>query len=284
MFNKILDKDLNVKKIQNDTFIKNISAMNYTLITGASKGIGKSLALECAKRKMNLILVARSEDLLKQLAAELAASGIDVKYFVADLLQANAQTKIFEWVRENKLQVNMLINNAGMGYWGKFADCPMEKHLEVMNLNMDAMVKLSYAFLQNTTASEKRYILHTVSTGAYQPVPYMGIYCATKSFMLSFSIALREELKSQNVNVTALCPGPTESEFFGPAKMEKLVARQAKFMMPSTVVARVGMDALLKNRPSAIPGWMNKISALLTTLTPSALSASVSAQIFKGNY
>jgi short-subunit dehydrogenase len=255
--------------------------MNYTLITGASKGIGKAIAVEAANRGMNLVLVARSRDLLKKLSAELELKKVSVKILVADLFEEDAHEKVFAYVRDNSLKVNMLVNNAGMGFYGNFIDSPLQKHLEIMKLNMDVCIKMTYQFLKNTDANQRRYILNTVSTGAYQPVPTMAIYTASKSFMLSFSRALRFELIKQNVFVTALCPGPTESEFFGPAQMTELVARNTQFMMEASQVARVGFNALMKNKSVAIPGLINKIGAVASKLAPHDLVVSVAGNIYK---
>jgi short-subunit dehydrogenase len=255
--------------------------MNYTLITGASKGIGKAIAIEAASRSMNLLLVARSKELLEKLAAELSLKNISVKIFVADLFEEDAAVKIFQYAKEQGININMLANNAGMGLYGDFADADLKKHMETMHLNMDACVRLTHTFLNNSDKSQRRYILNTVSTGAYQPVPTMAIYSATKSFMLSFSRALREEVKKKNVYVTALCPGGTHSEFFGPAQMSKVVEKNAKFMMSADKVAKVGLQAVMKNKSVAIPGFANKVGALASKLTPHDIVVPMAGNIFK---
>ena len=255
--------------------------MNYTLITGASKGIGKAIAFEAASRGMNVLLVARSKELLEKLAAELSAKNVKVKFFVADLFKDDAPEKIFEFAKENGITVNMLANNAGMGYYGNFEECDLQKHLQVMQLNMDACIKMTYAFLKHTDGSQRRYILNTVSTGAYQPVPTMAIYSATKAFMLSFSRALREELKRKNVYVTALCPGATHSDFFDEAQMAGVVAKNAQFFMPADKVARVGLTALMKNKSVAIPGLTNKVGAIASKLAPHDIVVPVAGSFFK---
>ncbi len=255
--------------------------MNYTLITGASKGIGKAFAYECADRGMNLILVARSEKLLIDLAADLSKRNIKVQTHTADLLDHAVHKKIFTWVSENGWNVNMLINNAGMGFFGKFDEKPLEKHLEVMHLNMDSMVRMAYEFLHHSDSKQKRYLLNTVSIGAFQPTPYMAVYCASKSFMLSFSQAIRYELRKQKVNVTALCPGGTESEFFIPAQMEKVVEKNAQFMMSAADVAKVGLNAVLKNKSVAIPGFINKAGALAAKLVSHDIVVPVASSFFK---
>ncbi len=255
--------------------------MNYTLITGASKGIGKAIAIEAANRKMNLLLVARSKELLEQLAEELSGKNISIKTFATDLLAEDAHKKIFGFVKEQGLQVNMLINNAGMGGYGKFREMDLQKQLDMMKLNVDSCVKMAHEFLNSTSNTQRRYILNTVSTGAFQPVPLMTIYAATKAFMLSFSRGLRHELKKENVFVTALCPGGTETEFFKPAGMEEVVKKNAKFMMSADKVAKAGLNGLIKNKSVVVPGFTNKMGALSAKLVPHDVVVPVAAMFFK---
>jgi len=254
--------------------------MNYTLITGASKGIGKAFAYECAARGMNLILVARSQHLLSELQKELSQKNISVQIHTADLLDHSVHKKIFAWVKENGWSVNMLINNAGAGYFGKFDEKPLEKHLEVMHLNMDSLVRMAHEFLVSSDPTQKRYLLNTASTGAFQPTPYMAVYCATKSFVVSFSEAIRYELRNQNVNVTALCPGGTESDFFTPAGMEKVIEKNAAFMMKADKVAKIGINGLLKNRAVVIPGLINKAGKVAAQLFPNSLVVPSASKFF----
>lgn len=256
--------------------------MLYTLITGASKGIGKAFALECAQRGMNLILVARSGHLLEELSTELSAKfQVNVRTHTADLLDHAVQKKIFAWINENGFEVNMLINNAGMGYYGKFEQQPLEKHLEVLHLNVDAQIRMAHEFLNASNPNQKRYLLNTVSTGAFQPVPYMAVYCATKAFMLSFSRALRFELRKQSVNVTALCPGGTETDFFTPAQMDGVAEKNALFMMKADKVAKAGLDGLLSNKAVVIPGWYNQIGAFAARHAPQGIVVSQASSFFK---
>lgn len=256
--------------------------MRYTLITGASKGIGKAFAYECAARGMNLILVARSGLLLEELAREISARyNVAVRTHTGDLLDHAIHKKIFNWIDENGYRVNMLINNAGMGYYGKFEQQPMEKHLEVMHLNMDAQVKMAHEFLNRTNHGQKRYLLNTVSTGAFQPVAYMAVYCASKAFMLSFTRALRFELRKEQVNVTALCPGGTETDFFSPAQMDTVASKNAMFMMKPDKVAKQGLDGLFANSAVVIPGWYNKLGAFSARHAPQGLVVWQASKFFK---
>ncbi len=254
--------------------------MNYTLITGASKGIGKAFACECAERGMNLILVARSQPLLEELQKELSQKNISVQIHTADLLDHAIHKKIFDWVKQNGWNVNMLINNAGVGYFGKFDEKPLDRHLEVMHLNMDSMVRMAHEFLNASDPKQNRYLLNTASTGAFQPTPYMAVYCATKAFVVSFSEAIRFELRKQNVHVTALCPGGTESEFFKPAEMEKVIEKNSQFMMKADVVAKAGLDGLLKNKAVVVPGMINKAGKVAAQLFPNSLVVPGAAKFF----
>jgi len=254
--------------------------MNYTLITGASKGIGKAFACECAERGMNLILVARSQPLLEGLQKELSQKNIKVQIHTADLLDHAVHKKIFDWIKQNGWNVNMLINNAGMGYFGQFDEKPLDRHLEVMHLNMDSMVRMAHEFLNASDPKQNRYLLNTASTGAFQPTPYMAVYCATKAFVVSFSEAIRFELRKQNVHVSALCPGGTESEFFKPAEMEKVIEKNMQFMMKADVVAKTGLDGLLKNKAVVVPGFINKAGKVAAQLFPNSLVVPGAAKFF----
>lgn len=254
-------------------------ASTFTLITGASKGIGKAMALECASRGYNLFLVARSEHLLKALAQELEGK-VKVKYLAVDLFSPDAALKIFDFAAQENVSINMLINNAGMGFYGVFHETEMQNHLRVMQLNMDACVRIAHEFLQKSDTKEQRYLLNVASTAAYQPVPNMTVYAATKAFMLFFSRGLRHELRKQKVNVTALCPGGTESEFFGPAQMEEVVKKNAQFMMKAEEVAKLGIDGLLKNKSVVIPGFTNKAGAVSAKLLPHDIVVPVAAKFF----
>lgn len=255
--------------------------MQYTLITGASKGLGKAFAYDCAKRGLNLLLVARSAHLLEPLAGDLRKLNVQVDTHSCDLLDHVAYRKVFDWIKSKGYSVNMLINNAGMGFYGQFDEQPLDKHLEVMHLNVDAMVKMVHEFLANSDAAQKRYILNVVSMGAYLPVPYMAIYAASKAFMLSFSNAIRFELKEKNVNVSALCPGGVETEFFGPAQMDKIAKKTANLMMTADVVAKQGMDGLFKNKREVVPGFTNKIGAFASKHGPQDLVIAQAGRLYK---
>ncbi|MBL0310546.1 MAG: SDR family oxidoreductase [Bacteroidetes bacterium] len=254
--------------------------MNYTLITGASKGIGKAFAHECASRGMNLILVARSGHLLEEVAQEVRGQGVQVHTFAADLLDHAVHKKVFEWIEEKGLAVNMLINNAGMGFYGKFNEGSLEKQLEMMHLNMDSMIKIAHEFLRHSDPNQPRYLLNTSSAGAFQPVPFITIYSATKSFIFSFSLGIRHELRKQGVHVTAFCPGGIESDFFGPAQMEEVVKKNARFMQKPGPAVKIAMDGLLKNKAFVIPGLVNKAGAIVAQIFPYSIVVPTAARLY----
>lgn len=256
--------------------------MTYTLITGASKGIGKAFAYECAAKGMNLILVARSEQLLADLAKDLLSRyTIQVHFLAADLIAADGPTKVFEWLKSKQFDVDMLINNAGMGFHGKFEEQPLSKHLEVMHLNMDSMVCMAHEFLNNSNPQVKRYILNVVSMGAFTPIPYMAIYGASKAFMLSFSKALRYELKKQNVFVSALCPGGVATEFFGPAQMDSIAKKTANLMSSAEDVARQGLAGVLSNKAVVVPGFINRVGTTLMGFAPESIVLAQTGKMYK---
>jgi short-subunit dehydrogenase len=256
---------------------------HYTLITGASKGIGKAIAREAAMRKQNVILAARSQNLLDELATELAATGIEVQTIAIDLLKDSSHTELFNEIEKRGLSVNILINNAGMGNYGKFYKLPLEDHLITMRLNNEVMVRMAYEFIARNKGKEHRcYLLNTASTASYQPVPKMTIYAATKAFMLFFSQGIRFELRRSNISVSALCPGPTESQFFEPAKMDEIWHKNAKYMMTAESVARIALDGTLKRKAVIIPGFFNKLGAVSAKLAPQELATAMSGMLFKG--
>lgn len=256
---------------------------HYTLITGTSKGIGKAIAREAAMRKQNVILAARTQKLLDELATELSAKGIDVQTIAIDLLKDNSHTELFNEVEKRGLSVNILINNAGMGNYGKFYKVGIEDHLMTIRLNNEVMVRMAHEFITRNKGKEHRcYLLNTASTASYQPVPKMIIYAATKAFMLFFSQGIRFELRRSNISVSALCPGPTESQFFEPAKMDEIWHKNAKYMMTAESVARIALDGTLKRKAVIIPGFFNKVGAVSAKLAPQELATAMSGMLFKG--
>jgi len=242
----------------------------WVLITGASTGIGRELAKIFAADKFNLVLVARNETKLKQVADELLAQhGVETKILVHDLSLPTAPQQIFSALRDTPISI--LVNNAGFGWRGTFAECDLAGNaLPMMHVNMDSLVALTRLFLPAMLARKNGRILNVASTAAFQPGPFTNIYFATKAFVLSFSIALSEELAGTGVTATALCPGSTKTEFFERAQMKDM--RRDNLLMDPAIVAQSGYRGLMRGKRVVIPGSMNAIMALLTRFVPTSLT------------
>jgi len=232
----------------------------YTLITGASGGIGSDLARLLAKDKHNLILVARSENKLNELKVSLEKEfGIDVKVYAIDLSVPNATERLFENILKENIQINILINNAGFGDFSAFAESDMAKQEMMINLNILALAKLTHLFLPGMIKSGYGRILNVASLAAFMPGPLMSVYYASKSFVLSFSYAIANELKGTGVTVTVLCPGPTATGFVDAATLGESKLFKIMKAAPSIMVAKYAYKYMMKGKLLAIPGIMNKI-------------------------
>src|SRR5688572_3792009 len=196
--------------------------MNTAVITGASSGIGAAFALKLAARGRNVFLVARSEDKLVAMCNELGRmSGIRAHYLAMDLLQPGAAAQLFEETQQRELVVDMLVNNAGFGSMNDFVELDLARELEMIDLNVKTLVELTHRFLKPMRERKQGAIINVASTAAFQAVPYMTTYAATKAFVLSFSEALWEENREHGVHVMALCPGVTETNFFAASNMHR---------------------------------------------------------------
>lgn len=255
--------------------------MNYTLITGASKGIGKALAEEFARYNCNLLLVARSADELKALAQELQKKHkVAVKYLALDLLEKGASEKLFNFCSQEAIQVFMLVNNAGMGVWNYFENTDLERQLRMMQLNQQVLVELCHRFLPMLIALPESHILNVASTAAFQPLPGFSIYAASKAFVFSFSQSLRVELKDQ-VNVSCLCPGPTDTSFFTSASFNHRLDKAEGLKMSVEEVARKAVDGMLAKKAVIIPGFTNKLGGLFSKLLPSSFTTTVLGRVIQ---
>src|SRR6185312_7219041 len=217
--------------------------MAYALITGGSKGIGKAIAENLAKRKYNILLAARSENLLKENAAELEKKfGVKTDILVVDISASDAAKKIADWCVSKNYDVSILVNNAGYGLGGAFHKLSLDEQLNMMHLNMDSLVQLTYMMVPVLKKAQgKKYILNVASTAAHQSVPFLGVYSASKAFVLSFSRAIHHELKEENISVTCLCPGPTDTNFINRAGMtsfKKVMKQSERFNMRPEAVAK----------------------------------------------
>lgn len=255
----------------------------YALITGASKGIGKAIATELAHRKHHLILVARSEALLQSLAAELSQRyGVQVKYIALDLAAQDAAKQVFDWCQSNDYQVNILVNNAGYGLSGLFDNNTTEANTDMMQLNMTALVQLCQSFLPMLKNQPKGYILNIASSTAYQPLPLMSLYAATKVFVLYFSRGIRYELRKTNVSVTAVSPGATITEFNDRANIGEAARRYGeKVAMTPESVATIALNAMFAGKIEVIPGFINQLGKFFAWLLPNRLVESTAAGIYE---
>lgn len=243
----------------------------WALITGASAGIGRELAEVFAEHHFNLLLVARNEARLDQLAAALKTKHrTQAKVMPQDLARPNAAAELFRATSDTP--VSVLVNNAGFGAFGEFAELPLELQTEIMHVNMTALVELTHWFVQPMLKRRSGRILNVASTAAFQPGPGMNIYYASKAFVFSFSYALAEELRGSGVTVTALCPGLTRSEFLERAQLRP---RPGWPMMEPRVVAEAGYRALMKGKRVVIPGLLNKITSALARRAPARLTTAV---------
>jgi len=244
-----------------------------TLITGASAGLGAEFARQCAARGDELVLVARRRDRLEALAAALGnAHAVE-----ADLTQRDAAARILAEASARGLWVRVLINNAGFGLVGRFEALPLARQLEMIELNVRALTALSHSVLADMRTRRSGAILNVASTAAFQPGPGFAVYFATKAFVLSFSEALHQELKGSGIRVSALCPGPTATEFGAVAGMTS--QRFAKVSADAASVVRAGLLGLERDKAVIVPGALNKLTAQGGRLLPRAAMRRIVARL-----
>jgi len=256
--------------------------MNASLITGASSGIGEVFARRLAARGRNVLLVARSEVKLITLCNELGRSNsIRAQYVALDLSLPESPARLFEEAEKRGLSVDLLVNNAGFGSFGDFSRADLARELNMIDLNVKALVELTYRFLQPMRESKQGAIINVASTAAFQAVPFMATYAATKAFVLSFSEALWEENRSHGIKVMALCPGVTETNFFEAARGEKPPARASQ--TPEEVV-ETALRGLARGKSHVISGWINRTMTESERLVPRSLVTRMAGRMMRGHY
>lgn len=244
---------------------------DWVLITGASSGIGRELAGVFAEQGYNLVLVARNAERLEQLAADLRAQRkVEARPLAQDLALPGAAPTLFRQLAD--IPISILVNNAGFGYYGAFANTELAKLTELMQVNMRVVVELTHLFLQPMRARRSGRILNVASTAAFQPGPTVNLYYASKAFVYSFSYALAEELQGSGITVTTLCPGMTQTEFFARAHLRM---KQAWAMMDARSVAVAGYRGLMRGQRVVIPGLVNKMMSFLAKRTPPRLTSAI---------
>lgn len=250
------------------------------LVTGASSGIGKALARELAAQAANLILVSRNVQRLEQEAEDLRIRfGVSVHVFSADLTREEERLKLLQWVRQNGRSVDVLVNNAGLAHYGPFAQAKIEDVGAMLDLNVRALTHLTRLFLPGMIERKTGGILNVASTAGFQPLPYLSVYAATKSFVLHFSEALWAECKDLGVRVFCLCPGNTLTRFHQTAGIDK---QRMFFSASAAEVARFALRKYLRtNRPSAIYGFWNKLMIYAERLSPRRLTVFITGLMYR---
>ncbi len=251
----------------------------WVLVTGASSGIGREIARQLGDAGAHLLLTARRRDRLEKLAAEITSRNpVKVETFVADLGQPGAPQAVFDFTRAKNREIELLVNNAGFGLHGEFHRGPYARFAEMVQVNVTAVVHLTHLFLPQMIARRRGDVLIVSSTAAFQAVPYLATYSATKSFELFWAEALAEELQAYGVRVCALCPGSTTTEFQEVAGSPKHALR-----VPETAekVARVGLQAMAAGKRVAISGARNWVGVQAQRALPRATIAKLAARLFR---
>ncbi len=253
------------------------------LITGASSGIGEVFAHKLAAEGSDLILVARSEDKLRQLATRITKDhGADVEIITADLGLASPGAALAAEVARRGYQVDLLVNNAGFGTVGSFIKQDAAREYSEIALNCAAVVDLAHAFLPGMVERGFGGLINVASAAAFQPLPYMSVYAATKAFVLSFSHGLRGEYRDKGITVTALCPGPVDTPFFEATGSDRLRSTVPKgMMMTSDRVVSDCLKAFKAGKAVCLPGTTTKLMAAAGHLTPRGVLGKITSKGMK---
>ena len=254
--------------------------MAFAVITGASTGIGREFAQICAGRGYDLVLIARSVQALEDLAAGIREkSRRNVRVIALDLSAVDAPPKLWDALSDVASEIEILINNAGFGLTGFFAELDSEKQMEIIHLNIGALTHLSRLFLPARIARRKGYILNVASTAAFQPGPLMAVYFASKAYVVMLSEALHNEIRDKGVIVTTLCPGPTRTEFQSRAGMDASKLFSGPNVMDARTVAEIGFKAMMGGRSLVVAGRLNGLMAFLTRFAPRQMAASMARKL-----
>lgn len=255
-----------------------VFAGSTVLVTGASSGIGEAFARSLAKRGANLILSARSEDKLARLADELRDEyRISVHVFPADLILPDAPQQLLANIKASGLSVDVLVNNAGFGKWAHFLGESLDTYDQMLSLNIDSLVKLTYLCLPDMLARGKGGVINVASTAAFQPAPYIAVYSASKAFVLSFTEALAGEYRERGIRILALCPGYTDTNFNSIANVN---AAGIRFATPEEV-AEAGLNAFVQDKSYLVHGCTNYLTSLLPRILSRAAVIKIVANMFK---
>lgn len=257
------------------------AAQKWVLITGGSSGIGFELAKLFAEQNYGLILVARDEEKLTDAVRELGITPNRVKVFSKDLSDKNVPAELFAELQRQNILVSVLVNNAGFGRQSFFSKTSLPEQLEMIDVNVGALVNLTHLFLQPMLARGEGKILNVASTASFQPGPGMSIYYASKAFVLSFSYALADELETTGITVTALCPGPTQTAFHKRAGRSHSKKVLGLWMMSAPEVAQMGFNGLMCGKRIVIPGFLNKLGYFFAKVLPVKIPAKVARKVIR---
>ncbi|MCA0233871.1 MAG: SDR family NAD(P)-dependent oxidoreductase [Bacteroidetes bacterium] len=256
----------------------------YALVTGSAKGIGKAIANELAQRQYHLLLVDFDQEVLEYTQTELRGRypALSVHTFVQDLSEPEAVANIEKWLTPFKNKLKVAINNAGFGLTGRFTDLNIEEQLNMVDVNFKAVVRLSYLFVSILKNNGETYLLNVASTTAYQSVPYLAVYAASKAAVLSFTRSLRFELRETDLSVSTLSPGSTDTAFVNRARMGEHTKKTAsKVNMTPEAVGKIAVKGLFAKKSEIIPGFLNVLNAHLPKYVPKILTEKVAANIYE---
>lgn len=254
---------------------------NYALVTGASSGIGKAIAEELARKKINLVLVALPGTGLEEIAQRIADDHqVTVLTYCIDLTEEHAATQLLKWCKTNSVVVRILVNNAGMGNISRLEDSQPETLDNMMLLNNRALIMLTYTFLRHMKTFSPSYIMNVGSLASFLPIPRKAVYAASKSFVYAFSCSLANELRGTGVSVSCLCPGGTITSESVKMNKQNTSYKGNLFMQTAAEVAKEAVAGMLRKKRRIIPGWPNKFLFLLWTILPYNVASSVLIMIF----
>jgi len=246
----------------------------YALITGATSGIGYELAKLFAQNGYDLVIVSRNHDELKAKAEEFKSFGINVITIAKNLFLQEDAYSLYSELQLHGISPEILVNDAGQGVYGKFQDTDIHREVDIVNLNIVSVIILTKLFLKDRLTKGSGKILNLASVASKAPGPWHSVYHGTKAFVLSWSEAIREELKDSGITVTALLPGPTDTDFFNKAEMnESKILEDKDNLMSPEEVAKDGFDALMNGDDKVISGLKNKLSVAMTNISPDSMAA-----------
>ena len=254
----------------------------YALITGASHGIGRELARECAKRGFNLLLVALADELLEETARDIRETHkVTVHSLGIDLTEEDAANQVHQWFIDLNVPLHFLINNAGFGTSGWFEEKPKELYRTMIRLNNEAVVMMTHAFMPELKKQKSSFILNLGSMESFMPLPYKAVYAGTKQFNYGFSIALREELRRFGVSVSVLCPGPVITNEEGLKRIQTQGKKSKLIVTMPDYVAKVAIKQTLAGKSVIVPGGVNKVTRRVGDIWPRNSKMRILEKLFR---